>query len=102
MSTVRDLQNDVVRWANQTFPSRTRESIVKKLQEECKELLRPDITGEELAGEMADVFILIFDLAHWDRVDVMNAVHAKMEVNRHRMWEVSSNGTYQHIKEEHE
>lgn len=94
--TLRTLQKDIVRWADRTFPNRTVDDILRKLEEERKELLDGMITGDEYA----DIFILVMDLAAQHGIDVQKALVDKLEINRKRQWALNpETGTMQHVEE---
>ncbi len=93
--TLRTLQNDIVRWADRTFPHRTVEDILRKLEEERKELLDGMITGDEYA----DIFILVMDLAAQHGIDIQKALVDKLEINRKREWKLNPDtNTMQHVE----
>lgn len=51
--------------------------------------------------EAADVFIsLIGALRYqgWSSLDLVNAVHEKMDINENRTWAQQPDGTYQHVE----
>ena len=48
--------------------------------------------------ELADVAILVFDLFHLQKVDVVKAVHGKMTINRSRRWIKQDNGAMSHVE----
>lgn len=76
-------------WADDTFKGRSPEAALTKLtMEEIPELLiHKKVHGTAGIGqELADCFILLFDLAAIWKVDVALAIKAKMEINERRMW----------------
>lgn len=55
--------------------------------------------------EVADTLICM--VAHclnqgWQLSDLADAVHSKMARNRARIWERTENGTWQHVRDEHD
>jgi NTP pyrophosphatase (non-canonical NTP hydrolase) len=47
-------------------------------------------------AELADIAILLFDIAHMSGVDLEAAIFEKLEINRKRKWKVN-NGILSHI-----
>lgn len=90
---ISELQRDIVAWADDVFPDRTPSSGFLKLFEEIGEVL----CSPRDPLEWADVFIMLFDLAHHHGVDdLQTAIKLKMEQNRARKWTASETGTMQH------
>lgn len=50
----------------------------------------------EIAGECADVLIVLYQIAEQCGIDLHGAVDQKMNINRSRKWSVAGNGTGQH------
>ena len=96
-------QKAINSWANKTFPNRVPEaSLVKLVMEEIPELLahRKKEGAEGIEGELADCFILLFDLAEIWGVNVGKAVFEKMLTNLQRTWTHDpATGFYNHVKE---
>lgn len=89
----RELQNEVVSWADSAFPFRSASSAFMKLFEELGEVIREPENGDE----WADLLILILDLMamHGHR-NPAALVLAKLEVNHSRRWEMNHLGVMQH------
>lgn len=86
MISINDLAKDINGWANSVFPDRTMSDIIIKSFEEFGEVIRnPD---DPL--EMADLFILLLDLAVIRGFDIEKAIIDKMRVNTNRKWKVDS------------
>lgn len=79
---LRVIAKEVIDWAESEFPNRTTETLMAKLQEEMDELSY-DLSDET---EMADVLIVMVDLARNLNIDLGAAVAKKMEINRKRDW----------------
>lgn len=98
-STKRDiaeLQADIADWADRLWPDRKPINALTKLQmEEIPEL----ITGGIEASELADVGILLLDVAYLKGIDLGKAIEDKMRVNRSRKWEINPiTGLAHHIE----
>ena len=96
MNSIREVQTNIAAWADTVFPHRTvNDALTKLVMEEIPELLL-DPSPEELA----DVLVLVLDVAHLMGVDIQQAVHDKMEINRKRRWIINAKtGLLNHIKE---
>jgi hypothetical protein len=92
VSELKELTDEIVDWADLVFPDRTPESALIKLYTEIGELSE-DLTQ---AGEYADIFIMLLDLADMHGVDVAAAIRDKIKVNAGRTWKRNKIGTYQH------
>lgn len=103
ISNIRTLQVFINAWANKTFPDRIPEAALTKLvMEEVPELLthRKEKGTEAIGGEMADCFILLLDLCEIWGIDIAQAIHDKMEINRKRSWDLdTATGFYHHTCE---
>lgn len=91
-TTIQDLTQEIVTWADGVFPRRTTSSALLKLFEEVGELVR----DPKAAGEYADIAIMLFDLANMNGVDLAKAIKDKMVINRGRNWSFTETGTLQH------
>jgi dCMP deaminase len=80
--TLEGVLAEVVDWQRETFPTETVAGKVAHLREEVEELAeRPD--GRE---EMADVLMLLNDLANLAGVNLANEVARKLAICRGRTW----------------
>lgn len=95
MNDTLQFQREVSTWAQETFPNQTPASKLAHLCDEVEELkLCPD-DGEE----MADIFILLLNLAEMNGFDLMHEARAKMTKNRARKWgKPDERGVCKHIK----
>ena len=95
---LRDLQGELNRWGERTFPDATDETIYAHLKAEIGELGsniadwndeigREYVNKDDLESELADVLILALQLAGRYGIDADLAIHRKMEINRKRTWQ---------------
>lgn len=100
---MRMVQSAITFWANKQFPNRTdHQALSKAVLEEIPELLmhKREYGTEGIGEELADVFILLMDLATLWGVDLPDAIERKMLVNYDRTWHVDAgSGIAQHIGE---
>lgn len=89
---IQDLQNEIAAWADSVYPHRTNISILKKLDEEVKEL-HADLLDPH---EYADLIILILDLGRMNGIDIGRAVREKIEINNKRNWTIDDDGVMSH------
>lgn len=104
---------EIVDWHKKTFPDAGLEGQKKKFKEEKQEWARShDIM------ELADIYIVACGLLRYSTMDAMmvfhyveeecllnsiyhadliKAVDKKMNINYHRIWKVTNNGSYHHI-----
>lgn len=97
---LRAVQDEITRWAQETFPHRTDHHAAYKLNmEEIPELMmhKKEKGTEDIGPELADCLILLLDLASLWEVDVVEALRAKMAVNYGRSWNMDANGIMQHV-----
>lgn len=97
-------QNDVGIWGGETFPQGTVTTILAHLRDEVDELedalMHPasytsmSANREMLAGEMADVYLLLLHLAHRTGVDLEMAAAEKFDINKQRTWTTDSGRGY--------
>lgn len=78
------IQGEVVEWADGTIgKDRTYNNAIQKLvMEELPELL----LDPESPTEWADVAIIVLDLAHLAKIDIVKAIRTKLDINRKRVW----------------
>lgn len=87
----------VVEWADRVFPNRTISNALQKMvmHEIPEYLMKQD---DEL--ELADLGILLYDIAHLAGFDLDAAIRKKMAINEGREWEIDTNtGLMSHVKE---
>ena len=103
VSELKALQIMIRAWAARVFPERSRldvetqvQQAIRKLKKEIEELEQNSM-GED---EFADVAIILFDIAEMRGHDILKAVIKKLAVNYDRVWNLESDGTYQHVEED--
>lgn len=77
-----DLQDEVGRWAETTFPHATLTSILEHLRGEVLDELGPETDP----SEAADVLLLLFHYAHKRNFDLIEEAKRKLSVNKTRAW----------------
>ena len=95
MDSISALQGYVVNWADQKLGERSYDNAFNKLDEEIQELKDAGVDGR--SDEMADVFIMLLDMANMAGIDISRAVHNKLTINWARNWELVG-GVYSHIE----
>lgn len=93
------LQSAIVEWADSISPLRQPKDAVVKLVSESSELLDAVLNKNrrQVAGELADVFFLLLDLADMYKLDLAEETWFKLNVNRERKW-IEENGVIRRIK----
>jgi NTP pyrophosphatase (non-canonical NTP hydrolase) len=81
------MTTDIQEWLRQVYPDRKPEAVFAKLMDEIEELKDRPTDG----WEAADVMILLLDFCELSGIDIVKAVHWKMERNRKRKWEMKDN-----------
>lgn len=96
------LAADIKEWADSVFPGRTDASMFLKLYKEIGELIDATITGDNdaIAGECADLAILLLDFAKRKGINPSLAIQEKLAINRGREWRITPIGVMQHVKSE--
>lgn len=84
--TLRDLQSEVVVWADSISPARRPKDAVVKMVSETSELLDAVLNDGDVESELGDCIILLLDLAKMYNVDLIRAGAKKMMINRRRKW----------------
>ena len=94
-SSLQEIQEDILDWANSAHPDRTPESTLLKLFEELGEI----VSCPDDASEYADAFIVLLDVAYQNRITggkLEKAINEKMAVNRNRTWRINELGILKH------
>ena len=109
----------IVEWHKKTFPDRTYESQLAKLDEELKEVVEAQENGEKEKSydERADVYIVSLVLAErfdstvglyfiglledYPPPELSKRVDRKMDINAKRVWN-KVNGVYRHKEDYNE
>lgn len=94
-SDIRVITAKIEAWCDQVYPGRTKEQMIEKLKEEFQELTDRPLD----AWEMADIAIILFDLANHLGFDLPKLIHHKMEINNRRKWEINGQGLLKHVKD---
>ena len=97
--SISDLQTEIAEWANKTFPDRTpKNALIKMMVDEIPELIGGGLNDPL---ELADVAILLLDVAYLQGVDIGSAIREKMEINRGRKWKIDADtGIAQHVQDD--
>ena len=102
MNKVTEDQWTIAAWGEETFgPAMHPEALVDRARIEFDELREAVVNGEaqEIAHEIADIFILLYRVGAIAGCDVNQAVVEKMSINRARRWIKKGDGTGHHVKE---
>ncbi len=114
---MRETQGTIEHWRGETFGGRpTPVNMAVRANEEMAELIRavttadearlgqkiPDADRDAIAGEAADVLIVLYGVATMAGFDLHRAVDAKMAVNRSRVWTRDKAGRSHHIPDQQE
>ena len=91
ISNIYELTEDIAKWVEPLAPNRGLSCIQDKMLDEMAELIESPVDP----GEMADMMILLLDYCRVAGVDIVEAVHKKMIINRGREWE-TIDGKLQH------
>lgn len=106
---VKKLQREIGEWGDKTFPASDKvekmSGIVHHLDDEVHELMSESLMmsvgmerQDQIRMEVADVFILAFQLAYTLGFDAELAVQEKMDINKKRKWgDPDSRGVVKHL-----
>jgi hypothetical protein len=98
---VRLLENQIIRWADKTFPNSRDYSKMMHLKKEVKELEEAVFFGKraDMIEEAADVAIILIHLIGTG--DLKQAIRRKFKVLKKRKWGLpDADGVVEHIREE--
>ncbi len=89
-SDIREMQAIQAEWIRGVIENRVVGKTVVKLVGEAAELLEAVsyLDQPARAKELADVLILVLDIAELEQIDIVAAFHDKMDENRGRDWAV--------------
>jgi len=89
----------IANWANSVFPHRTiTNALSKMVMEEIPEYLMAQ--GD--AMELADIGILLYDIAYLAGINLDKAIREKMEINKKRSWTINEEtGLMKHVEYEY-
>jgi hypothetical protein len=91
-SDIRELTAEIITWRKTILKDPHPTMMLSKLIEELEELKEHPCDGHE----MADIMIIFLDYCDTVGVDIVKAVHYKMEINKEREWELDNDGKLQH------
>ena len=95
MDDLTTLQKGLGDWAAVTFPDSTEESIIAHLRSEVNEELHPGCDPSELA----DVAILVCQLATKRNLRLFDLMNAKHAINLKRKWgPKNADGFWEHVE----
>ena len=80
-----EIQRSVVSWADDVLPERTVPGMLLKMVEELGEVTRDPSD----ALNLADLLILLVDIADHFDIDLSAAVDDRMQINRIKRWKTS-------------
>lgn len=97
------LENERQAWAKIVFPKRTQHGSFLKLISEVEEIRQCIDEDIRKPDEYADAMFLLFDVAALERtpitpIEILEAAHAKLEINKRREWKDNGDGSYSHVK----
>lgn len=93
-ANIYELTAAITAWRETVLKDAHPNRMLDKLLEEIEELKDKPCDGHELA----DIMIILLDYCHTVGVDIVKAVHYKMEINEKREWEIDKDGKLQHKK----
>lgn len=111
-----ETQKTITEWSRQQFGYQNTLALALRMNVEVAELLNVlgvlqqdtyngfhsfehfRCLGEHAADEVADVAVMLLQVAETLGVDMMERVNAKMEKNRKRSWERTADGSFQHVE----
>lgn len=93
-------QEQITLWAWDTFGPASPAVVASRMNVEMAELLEALALNDraEARKEVADVGIILLQLAELLDIDLMPAVSAKMEINTKRKWKRNPSGSFQHVE----
>ncbi len=93
-STEQNIGDLIVKWADKVFPDRTINNALNKMVFE--EI--PEYMLERDPLELADIGILLYDIANLAGIDLDAAMREKMEINKNREWKIDeTTGLMSHV-----
>lgn len=93
--------DDIQEWQRETFPGVAPKDALGRMLQEADELEEvmdelPNVPVSEVMDELADVFIVMCQVAAALDGDLSDAVTRKMNINLSREWKINPDGTGQH------
>ena len=96
------MTKEVVDWISPLLPDAVRDPVNTsiKLSEEASELTQAIYSGTGNVGEeLADILILLVDIAYLHGIDLQEEFNEKMGVNRQRVWNLEK-GALKHAHDD--
>lgn len=95
-SNIKEVRKLITDWADSVFPDRTINNAISKLMlHEIPEYMMK----QDDPMELADIGILLYDIAHLAGIDLDKAIREKMAINMSRRWAIDDRtGLMSHIK----
>jgi NTP pyrophosphatase (non-canonical NTP hydrolase) len=92
-------QVSITGWSTQTFGNRTALATAVRANKEMAELLSALENGEDEVArkEVADVVIVLMQVAQRLNIDLDAEIQRKMEINEKRNWRKMEDGSFQHV-----
>lgn len=99
---MKETQASIYQWAVTTFgKARDEFQIWRRAKAEFDELMRAIISRkppEKIVEEIADVVIVLCQIAERLGLSLAEAIDRKMAINREREWRTNGDGTGQHVE----
>lgn len=91
-------QERIAQWSRDTFGEVSVLNVAIRMNREMGELITAVnyAKRQEAEGEIADLGIFLYQLAHQHGVNLQDLIDAKMEINLGRKWELTPAGDHQH------
>lgn len=92
-------QQSITEWSSETFGPRSALSTAVRANKEMAELLSALENGEDEVAckEVADVVIVLMQVAHRLGIDLNYEIDKKMNINENRTWLKMPDGSFQHV-----
>lgn len=95
------LERSRFNWSLKTFPKATKESSLRKLEEEIREIRKDLKKGIANPLEYADALMCLLDSAGRAGLDaktILIAFQHKLQINKKRTWKKNPDNTYSHVE----
>ena len=97
----RETQESITKWAEETFGiAKSCLTIINRATEEIVEMRDNALIDDkhpDIAEELADVFIVLYQVAAILGVDLHEEIDKKMAINRARKWKLRGDGCGDHV-----
>ena len=92
-----ETQSTIGQWGRETLgPITDYEVACKRIAVECLEAADAARTGQPIGPELADIAIIVMNIAEQAGIDLQTEIDAKMAINRARTWVKDGRGNGQH------